>query len=286
MFGGTRGARPGPLVRPFAIPLVLVCAVHPGTAQVLGATIHTSADGLVRVVVADDLRVEPTDIANLIDAISSARVVRGLPHDLLADIQITVVPTNRLPAGLAARALPERIQILLAVDLLDDRSAERMHRVIAHEIAHIGLAVHSAHLDLPMWFDEGFSEWAAGPLTCRSEAKVRLDLSARRRQGVGAPSLDGPASPPRGPLGYAYYSLVFAFFDHSTDGALASGDILPSLPTGGVRAVLAAAGVHVDVDSLEASWQKWLLQRFGSVPQGFRCETPGRVPLVDPLLGR
>ena len=137
-----------------------------------------------------------------------------------------------------------------------------IRRVIRHELAHIALGVFLDFNDMPLWFEEGFAEWAAGGLSHKGEVRLEIEICRRTIVGEPMPTLDQPPTstlPDR--LAYDVYSSFFEFLETHAGASLRDGKLMSSVKYGDVYTALQIV-TGTDFRSLELLWQDYFSKRF------------------------
>jgi hypothetical protein len=237
----------------------------------------------VRTVHVGDVRVVfPTEEATdsprahlLIEAVRAQMPVRGFRNDLLNGQRLTIrLVTDRRLATDASSDPSNRLIILPAPDVFEWKP-ELLARVLRHELAHVAVGVFFNFPLLPVWFEEGFAEWAAGGLDCKGEARVRLDLVVRKQRRAAPPRIFGPTALKRSRLAYDYFGTFFQFMEERGAGALSNGTLLGAIKVRGISRG-ASQVFAVDLQELEKEWQNYVIGRYADIPKGYSCDRERR----------
>ena len=244
---------------------------YPAENQSAWERLRETGNERVRVVFPATADVDPRDAQRVVDAFESQAPLSGLPADVLAKKKITISLASQPVQSLDGWSSPIPGLIALPLEKALAWPAEKLHRVIRHELAHIGMGVFLNYDEPPAWFGEGFAEWVAGGLTCEGEARIRLDLLTRRRLSRAPPQLLGPTRPSRSRLSYDLFGTFFTYVNDSTGGAVDSGVLLESVRNYGVNIGIQRA-VGVEPVELERDWQSYLLRRYGGPLEELSCD--------------
>lgn len=235
--------------------------VLPVWAQLAFAPLLEIGNERVRVVFPATLAVEEEQAQRLIEALEEQARLPGLPENVLSGETITISLASQRLQGRDAWSFEKQRVIALPLEEVFGWQDERLHSVIRHELAHLGMSAFLDFARTPVWLHEGFAEWAAGGLTCEGEARIRLDLIARRLQGSPPPRFTAPVAPGEARLSYDLFATVFEFIDDSMGGAVQSGLLLQGVrdygPETGFERILG-----VNLSQLELSWQSYLSKRY------------------------
>lgn len=223
-----------------------------------------------RVVFPSGAAVDPATARLLVETIEHQAPLPGLPAATLDAKRITVSLAIRWPQGADGRAYPDRALIVLPRDSALAWAPSKLHRVIRHELAHIGLAAFLGYSLVPGWFDEGFAEWAAGGPTCEGETRIRLELALRRHHGRPLPEIRGPGALGRSRVSYDLFATLFEYVDQEWRNVVSDGTLLEAVQIWGVEAGLSRT-VRLDLKGLVEAWQSYLLKRFDGDPFELTC---------------
>lgn len=215
------------------------------------------------------------DSSRMLQLVASVRrqlPLPGFPRDPFRAEPVTVTLVADVRPGFDAGAFAAQRFITLPATAVD-WSAERLKRVVRHELAHVALGVFFDLAVLPAWFREGFAEWVAGGLDCAAEARIRLDLVLRRRRAEAAPSLSDPMLGANARIAYDYAGTFFTFVEGVQPGVVSSGALLVAIKDHGIDQGFKNA-VGKSLAHLEREWQRSLLDRYGYVPPNFACVDP------------
>ena len=250
----------------------LVAGMGPSALPSILASWQSHPDGPARVLLPTDGLGDPAvDTGRLIQVLGEQDPLPGLPVEILSSRMITVsLVAGQLRGGKDAMSRPIDGLIILPVDAALEWPVERLHRTVRHELAHIGLSVFLDHASVPLWFCEGFAEWASGGLTCEGEARIRLDLMSRAKQGIPLPRLLESAGVGKSRLSYDYFAAFFEFIEGESDGLLSRGSLLESVKAQGVGPGLSRA-LRTDLGELEDQWHFHLSRHYAGLPEDYSC---------------
>lgn len=110
-------------------------------------------------------------------------------------------------------------------------SERKLRRVLQHEFAHILLAdfLGSQYRTVPMWFVEGFAEWAAGGLTCEGRVRVEIEIRDRLRARLPLLTLDKAWDTLPTRLAYDVAASFVEFLDRRDEGHVGAGHLLANV---------------------------------------------------------
>lgn len=245
----------GLVIAPF-----LVCVTEIVAQQAEAERVMVLTRGRFRMVFTRSSSVDTTRVKHVLKVLEQSVLVPGLPKQTLSTVDITISIAERPQGNADAVSFPsERIIVLPSREWLawDDR---KLTRVIRHEIAHIALSRYLQAAPVPMWFDEGFAEWASGGLSCEGETRVRLDL-LRLRGNVSFLSLDGLSGSRPTRLQYDYFATFFEFLE-ARSASLSNGRLLELVHRWGVPRALSAV-MGANVSTIESSWRDVIHRRYG-----------------------
>lgn len=251
-------------------------------AQGVDPIVQGISSGHVRVVAA----------AGVADSATYQRVIRafreqaplpGLPPGLVEKQLVTISLAARMGEGTDAWAAPASNLIVMSLSDIAVWSRQRLHRVLRHELAHLGLARYLGGNDQALWFREGFAEWVASGVTCEGETRIRIYLHERTRGGnePALLTLTGAAYPR---LRYDLYASFFAYLEERSRAAVSRGELLSN-----VRALGLEAGMirtfGANLTALEAGWRGYLGRRYGGPLSRQSPACPAQPDLRDSFLG-
>lgn len=263
---------------------ILIATVLPSLGmnvegQDTAGSLWTISSERVRIVFPTEESVDPEKARRLIEILEAQGSIAGLPPGTAADKRITVSLAAELPGGIQATSSAADRLIILPLDAALQWEPARLRRVTRHEMAHIGLGVFLDHAAVPVWFQEGFAEWAVGGLTCEGEVRIRLDLLTRRRKAEPTPRPFGSGGLDRSRLSYDYFATVFEYLEIRGKGVVADGRLLKAVKANGVTAGIAQL-FGADFEELAEGWQVYLLGRYNGLPNAFACAPTPPVPPV------
>ena len=223
------------------------------------------ANDRVRIVFPNEEALDSTRAHHLIEAFERQPAIPGLPPSILKEGRITISLAAEATPGIDGRAFASSRLIVIPFDDSDNWDQAKLHRVIRHELAHIGLATFVEHERLPIWFDEGFAGWTAGEMTsCLAKVRIGIDLQIRRREGRSPPNV---AMLGRTRLSYDYYATFFQYLDEAENGVVTNGVLLQSVREHGVDGGIAVA-TGVGLREHEAMWWAYLSDRYEDALDG------------------
>lgn len=228
--------------------------------------------GGVRVVFPVGTSVSLNQGYELIREVTSQDPLPGFPVGFDAQPKITISLATEPREGQDAWSSAETglIALPLRGALKWDRA--KLHRVIRHELAHIQLGRFLRDQEVPLWFEEGFAEWASGGLSCAGALRLSLELRVRQRIGKEVPSLRLPGIDVRSRVAYDFFVSFFDYLEGQHSGVIGSGALLSATATHGLeKGLLTSTGVSLE--RLEALWQVYLLERYRETPGSIsECE--------------
>lgn len=184
--------------------------------------------------------------------------------------RITISLATQTSPGVDARSSPSQRLIILPLEHIGNWSGEKLRRVLIHEIAHIRLQEFLGFTDLPVWFQEGFAEWASGGLTCRGEVRIRLELMMRSVQDSSPPRLSGGDGLQRSRVSYDLFGTFFEYLEALQPGSVAGGTLLNEVRSRGVHAGLQGA-FGLSFAGLERGWNSYLFDLYQGLPDESLC---------------
>jgi hypothetical protein len=218
----------------------------------------------------EEKAIDTADRRLLVTNLRNQQRIPGIPADLLKHRPITIRLVPDLTVGLhGSSSAADQLITLPRVDAFNWDEAQRF-RVVRHELAHIALSTFFDFAPLPLWFNEGFAEWASGGLDCVGEARVRLDIVTRQRLRGAMPTL-GAAAAERLRLDYDLYGTFFAFLEKRERQSLFDGSLFEAIRSQGMDAGFRQV-FGLDVQELEVRWQMDLWNRYGKIPRDFSCD--------------
>lgn len=187
--------------------------------------------------------------------------IPGIRPDILEEKTLTITLATASLGEVHGAAVPSQTLIILSLDRLAQWESEQAAQVVRHELAHILLAEAVGFQQVPVWFDEGFAEWASRYSECRKDSTLRDDLIRRTHQGQPVPSLLTEEGFTRTPVGYAYACDAVQFLARRWTRPLESGRLFQAIATHGFLAGVEAS-LGTDLSSLDLTWQESLHRRF------------------------
>ena len=191
--------------------------------------------------------------------------LRGFRTDVLDEIRVTVSLVEKRREGYEGWAFAVQSVVVIALDdvaLWDD---DKLRRVIRHEVSHVGMARVLGGRVAPIWFSEGFAEWAAGGPDCAGQVRLGLNVLTRYAGGRALGHLDNPDRVSRN--AYDLYASFFSFIEDRYPGPLEEGALLVAVREEGVRDGIENT-FGKTVEELEREWQQHLFSVFvdGGIP--------------------
>jgi hypothetical protein len=128
----------------------------------------------------------------------------GLPPDMIdrpppIDVFLTPDPATfdsltggRTPDWGAGVALPEAGVIILPGYASERAPTADLPRVLRHELAHVALHRYLGPIQVPRWFSEGYSTWAAGQLDADAAWLLRVAFVTQRAPPLDSLALEWP----------------------------------------------------------------------------------------------
>ncbi len=224
----------------------------------------------LRVIAPDSVVLDPgfeTMIKAMIAARGPAPGLSQVGHTLS---DLTVSLTEGLESTLDGTAdSPLRI-IILPINRVPLWSRAKLAQVVEHELAHIELATALDFRVLPLWFDEGFAEWATHRDECAAEARIVLSMVTAERLGR-APPLQELDIVTRSGLTYDFLANFFTFVDTTWPGSLTSGALVAAVRDLGVAEGFLEA-VGVEVTEAHRQWYDGLRRDLTERAAGLSCK--------------
>lgn len=211
--------------------------------------------GRVRVVVPSSMDLDSTIVERVLEAATPQPPLRGFPTDILAEFGVTVSLVEEGREGYEAWTFPVQSVVVIALGDAALWDTAKMRRVIRHELVHVGLYRFLGGRKVPIWFHEGFAEWAAGGLDCIGQVRLGLNVLARHTGGRVLGQLEHPNGISRG--AYDLFASFFDFVDVRYPGLLEDGTLLTAVREEGVRSALEHTFGRT-LEELEREWQHHL----------------------------
>jgi Peptidase MA superfamily len=123
---------------------------------------------------------------------------------------------DSLTSGLAPHwgagvAFPEQGIIVVPAYASSRGSPDQLDRVLRHEFAHIALQRYLGGVQVPHWFTEGYSTWAAGQLDESAGWILRLAFVTGRAPPLDSLALDWPAGTSEARVAYLLSASAIEF---------------------------------------------------------------------------
>lgn len=220
----------------------------------------TSIQGLSSRIVFPDVADVPLDQARrILNALEEERDLRGLPTDAHLPDTITISLALEMQPGLDGRSIGRSATVIVPLRQSLSWEEAKLRRVLRHEIAHLALADYLGHRELPMWFTEGFAEWASGGLTREGHVRIEIELQRRSttRAGEMPPRLEDAWEDLPRRLAYDFFASFFEFLEVSRPSLLSSGELLRKVRLYGLHSALSAVFGR-ELGELESAWHQWL----------------------------
>jgi hypothetical protein len=232
--------------------------------SVEGATI---THGKHRMVFPAKALIDSARAERVLATVTSATPVRGVPPRVLAGSSIVVSLATDISQDVDAVSYPDQRVIALPSRAWHKWPAEKLERVVRHEVGHLALGAYLGGADVPRWLSEGFAEWSAGGLSCEDETMLRLDLLTRNTRIAGLLSSESTIA--RSRLEYAYFVTFIEFLD--LGNAVSSGRLLTEVRRFGASNALVGV-FRANVKTLEARWWATGLERYrGGLTAQMQC---------------
>ena len=214
-------------------------------------------------------RVDSTSGLRVLRAVSAAVIVRGLPADAVANRSVVVSLGTDIDPNVDAVSYADQSLIVLPMQRWKSWTNAKLTRVIRHEVAHLAFRTYLRGANAPLWLNEGFAEWSAGPLTCEYETLLRLDLSTNGDRATRRFFLTD-ASRGATQLGTAYFSTFLEYLDR--EGAVSDGRLLGAVRQHGISTALRQL-FGSTLESLEKQWWSALVDSYrGMHPNATNCD--------------
>lgn len=185
--------------------------------------------------------------------------------------KVIVSFATKLQDGIDGSSVPRDWLITLPVEMATRWKPTKLRHVLQHEFAHVRLGNFLDHVDVPLWFREGFAEWAAGGISCEGQMRIHLDLLWRQLRNDRLPQLDDLGATGRSRLDYDYYTTFFEYLDERSRGGVADGRLLEAVKRGGVEIGLRQL-LRLKMEAAVQGWQTYLRNRYQVLPKEFACE--------------
>lgn len=136
-----------------------------------------------------------------------AVVVQLAPDEIAFDS----LTGGRAPEWGAGVAFPSDGRIVLPAYVSRRGAVHELNRVLRHELAHVGLQRYVGDLQVPRWFTEGYSTWAAGQLDENAGWLLRLAFLTGRAPPLDSLTLDWPERTTDARIAYLLSASVVAY---------------------------------------------------------------------------
>lgn len=197
----------------------------------------------------------------------------GLPESSPAGVRVVLAPSRALwdslaggapPEWSAAVALPFRNLILLPGFLQTPRVAspwEEM-RVLRHEWAHLALHQRTGGLQAPLWFEEGYAQWASGGWGLGEAWRLRVAFALRRAPPLDSISLDWPRDRRSAEVAYLLAATALEYLLRDT-GERGLEIFLERWVEKGSFPDAFREVFGWQVDRFETGWRRYVKRRYG-----------------------
>lgn len=252
------GLRAGSLVSGWMPAARLCCSGTLVLAQVLTAQpanppVHEIKAGWFRVIAPAGVVPDRT-YQRIVSAARSQLPLPGLPYDVLQSKQVTVSLALRMNADIVGWASTSDGLVVLRLSDVEGWDDMELYRNLRHELAHVALSRYLRDAAVPRWLSEGYSEFAAGGVTC--EGEVRLSLLFRRGQRLQGGTLSQIRLDEIGNtrVGYDAAASFFEFLEASSKSSVSTGVMFANVRhfgvDGGLRRTFGAS-----IEELERRWR-------------------------------
>ena len=236
------------------------------TAQEEGLRAKSVQSDRGRLVFPATAAIHARGVSRILGSLNEADAVRGFPNGFPLKRRITIsLAVDWSDPTADARSHPAEALIVLPLSRALAWDDGKLHRIVRHELAHVGLAAYVEYRTIPRWFDEGFAEWASGGLTCEGRWRIWIEAQRRGKEGVAWPQQNRTASGLGDRLAYDLYSTFVEYLDTAWLGVVSSGALLSSVKEHGLDGAFIET-LGTDRGSLLEGWRTYVAQRFATEP--------------------
>lgn len=169
---------------------------------------------------------------------------------------------GRAPEWGAGVAFPTEGRIVLPAFASRRGAVHELNRVLRHELAHVALQQYLGPLQVPRWFTEGYSTWAAGQLDLEAGWLLRLAFLTGRAPPLDSLTLDWPADATDARIAYLLSASAVEYL-HERGGDRVMRLFLEEWRANGLfeRALFDTYGLGLA--QLERYWSRQVRRRYG-----------------------
>lgn len=169
---------------------------------------------------------------------------------------------GRAPEWGAGVAFPSAGVIVLPAYSSRRGAVHDLAGVLRHELAHVGLQRYVGDLQVPRWFTEGYSTWAAGQLDVNAGWLLRLAFLTGRAPPLDSLSLDWPSRATDARVAYLLSASAIQYL-HANGGDRVLRLFFQEWRDNGdfERALFDTYGLGLV--QLERYWADWVRRRYG-----------------------
>lgn len=207
-------------------------------------------------------------------AATAARTLPVLPADILEgeppvivqlapdEASFDTLTGGRAPEWGAGVAFPAQARIVLPAYASRRGAVHELDRVLRHELAHVALQRYVGDFQVPRWFTEGYSTWAAGQLDTNAGWLLRLAFLTGRAPPLDSLTLDWPAFTTDARIAYLLSASVIGYL-HDNGGDRVMRIFLERWREAGgfERALFDTYGLSLA--QLEGYWSGYVRRRYG-----------------------
>lgn len=199
----------------------------------------------------------------LVRATRSQRSLPGLPRDVLQRQLVTISLALRMNADIVGWTSASDGLVVIRLSDAQEWDDQVLYRNLRHELAHIGLSRHLGDVSVPRWFSEGYSEFAAGGVSCEGEVRLALlfGLGQKNRHDVRTNDPFGEIADPR--VAYDAFGSFFEFLEAKRRFSVASGLLFANVKRFGIEDGLRQT-YGVGVKELERRWRSVAVKQYSS----------------------
>lgn len=208
---------------------------------------------------------------DLADTVLAHRILTAVDTEPLARARLPLASGGTVTISLTAqpipgkaRSLPGQRLIIMGMQKAKAMRPPELLGALRHELAHIALGTILERADSPLWFHEGYAEYARGAPTCEEEIRLWVALST----GMSSPRLQPSGSTTT--LDYVMFATAIAHLDRLL--AAVDSDWERFLRFVGQHGFVGAMNriLSLEPADFESEWADGLAERYAST-EGPRC---------------